>query len=196
MMTTDGPGNGVMPKDVVLPANVAPLYDRQHPARSRGSVSTLPVACASSRRTRSVGRLTFARRHCARRLGYSWRGRRRKAGMRGSATAPLVRSMPQASQGFRDSGRHLHRVVQTVDVLDKSVLPNMPIARKVVHHPGAQGRADGNDTRASARSTCRSHCDVYRMGVAAVHRCCQRRLRPAGQYTPVRGDKGRTAGEG
>ncbi len=146
LLTTDGPGNGAMPKDIVLPANVRiyTIGSTQHgPA---GSVSTAPSGVCQQPANPNqwaphVRALGIALDEWVTRDVAPPASRYAKV-----SDGTLVRSLPQAAQGFpKIPGVTYTGWYNTVDVLDKSVLPNMPIAGQSYTVLVPKADADGND---------------------------------------------------
>ncbi|WP_157039738.1 alpha/beta hydrolase domain-containing protein [Aquincola tertiaricarbonis] len=146
LVTTDGPGNGVLPKDLVLPPNVRvyTIGSTQHsPANS---VSTTPSGVCQQPGNPNP-----------------WAPYVRALGIalddwvtRGTPPPPsryarvddgtLVRSLPQAAQGFPAiPGVRYTGWFNPVDELDPSTLPNMPIPGRSYTVLVPKVDADGND---------------------------------------------------
>jgi hypothetical protein len=146
LLTTEGPGNGVMPTDLVLPGNVRvyTIGSTQHGAAN--SVSTTPSGVCQQPGNPNP-----------------WAPYVRALGIalddwvtRGVAPPPskyarvddgtLVRSLPQAAQGFPSiPGVTYTGWYNTVDVLDPGTLPNMPVPGQSYTVLVPKADADGND---------------------------------------------------
>jgi len=146
LVTTDGPGNGIMPKDATLPANVR-LYtigSTQHgPA---GSVTTTSAGICQQPANPNpwaphVRALGIALDDWVTQGVTPPASRYAKVG-----DGTLVRSLPQAGQGFPViPGVTYTGWYNAVAVLDKSVLPNMPIPGKAYTILVPKADADGSD---------------------------------------------------
>jgi hypothetical protein len=128
LVTTDGPGNGAMPTDIELPSNVRvyTIGSTQHgPANG---ISTTPSGvCQQPGNPNDWDPYVRA-------LGIAlddWVTKGvapPKSSYARVSDGTLVRSLPQSQQGFPViPGVTYTGWYNPVDVLDKSVLPNMPI---------------------------------------------------------------------
>jgi len=146
LVTTDGPGNGVTPTDIVLPANVRvyTIGSTQHGPAS--SASTTPSGvCQQPGNPNQWAPYVRA-------LGIAlddWvtQGVAPPASRHARVSdGTLVRSLPQSGQGFPViPGVTYTGWYNPVDVLDKTVLPNTPIPGKSYTILVPKADADGND---------------------------------------------------
>ena len=146
LVTTDGPGNGVIPKDLKLPADVRvyTIGSTQHgPANS---ISTTPSGVCQqpgnpNRWAPYVRVLGIALDDWV-----SLGDKPPKSEHAQIDGHTLVRSLPQAGQGFpMIPGVTYTGWYNPVDVLDTSVLPNMPIPGKSYTILVPKADEDGND---------------------------------------------------
>jgi hypothetical protein len=146
LITTDGPGNGALPKDIKLPSNVRvyTIGSTQH--GPQGSISTAPSGVCQqpgnpNQWAPSVRALGIALDD------WVTRGEAPpKSEYARIEDHTLVRSMPQAKQGFpMIPGVRYTGWYNPVDVLDKNVLPNLPIPGKSYTILVPKADDDGND---------------------------------------------------
>ena len=151
LLTTDGPGNGAMPKDLKLPSNVRvyTIGSTQHgPANN---VSTTPSGVCQQPGNPNQWS------HAVRALGIAlddWVTKGEKPPESEYAMVKnhtLVRSLPQSEQGFPVIPSPLVTPVtytgwyNPVDVLNKAVLPNFPIPGNSYTVLVPKADDDGND---------------------------------------------------
>ena len=146
LVTTDGPGNGAMPHDITLPSNlrVYTIGSTQHgPANS---VSTTPSGVCQQPGNPNqwapyVRNLGIALDEWVSEGVAPPESRYAKV-----SDGTLVRSLPQSGQGFPViPGVTYTGWYNPVDVLDKTVLPNMPIPGMSYTILVPKADADGND---------------------------------------------------
>ena len=146
LLTTDGPGNGALPRDIRLPSNVRvyTIGSTQHgPANS---VSTTPSGvCQQPANPNQWAPYVRA-------LGIAlddWVTEGERPPQSAYARVrdgTLVRSLPQANQGFPAiPGVTYTGWYNPVDVLDKGALPNLPIPGMSYTILVPKADADGND---------------------------------------------------
>lgn len=146
LITTDGPGNGAMPRDIRLPSNVRvyTIGSTQHgPANS---ISTTPSGVCQQPANPNPWAPYVRALGIALDEWVTERERPPRSAYARVGDGTLVRSLPQANQGFPViPGVNYTGWYNPVEVLDKGVLPSLPIPGKSYTILVPKADADGND---------------------------------------------------
>ena len=179
LVTTDGPGNGIMPTDLVLPANVRvyTIGSTQHgPA---GNVSTTPSGVCQqpanpnqwSHHVRALGIALddWVNRRCSAAAESIRESERRYPG---ALSAAVGSGLPGDSRG------NVYGVVQPGRRVGSDGPSGHAHSGHVLHHPGTEGGCRRKRPAGDSYSGCAGAAwNLYRLGVASCALCGERRLR-------------------
>lgn len=146
LLTTDGPGNGTMPTDLTLPANVRVYVIGSTQHGPANTISTTPSGVCQQPANPNQWAPYVRALGIALDAWVSQAAAPPESSYARVDDGTLVRSLPQANQGFPViPGVNYTGWYNPVDVLDKSVLPSLPVPGKSYTVLVPKADADGND---------------------------------------------------